>query len=72
MIFLAIHRVVFVEHVFFARVWNFVMPKITWCSVTFVSHEYSEDKEMVDEKRALIVACWSLEDMDKAELEEYL
>ena len=40
MIFLAIHRVVFVEHVFFARGWNFVMPKITWCSVTFVSHEY--------------------------------
>ena len=40
MIFLAIHRVVFVEHVFFVRGWNFVMPKITWCSVTFISHKY--------------------------------
>jgi hypothetical protein len=33
---------------------------------------YSEDEVMTDEKRALIVACWPLEDMDEVEFEEYM
>ena len=33
---------------------------------------YSEDEGITDEKHTLIVACWHLEDMDKAEFEEYL
>ena len=32
---------------------------------------YSGDEGMTDDKRALIVPCWPLEDMDKAEFEEY-
>jgi hypothetical protein len=32
----------------------------------------SEDEMMTDEKRALIVACWPLEDMDEVEFEEYM
>ena len=30
----------------------------------------SEDEVMKDEKQALIVACWRLEDMNEAEFEE--
>ena len=33
---------------------------------------YSEDKEMADEKRALVVACWPPAGMDEAEFEEYM
>jgi len=33
---------------------------------------YSEDGVMTDEKRALVVACWPLEDMDEVEFEEYM
>ena len=33
---------------------------------------YSEGKEMTDDKRALIVACWPPAGMDEAEFEEYM
>ena len=33
---------------------------------------YSEGKEMTDDKRALILPCCPLDDMDEAEFEEYL
>jgi len=33
---------------------------------------YSEDEGMTDDKRALIVACWPLEDIDEVEFEEYM
>ena len=33
---------------------------------------YSEDKEMADEKRTLVVACWPPAGMDEAEFEEYM
>ena len=33
---------------------------------------YLEDKEMADEKRALVVACWPPAGMDEAEFEEYM
>lgn len=33
---------------------------------------YSEDQLITDDKRALIFACWPLDDMDEVELEEYM
>jgi hypothetical protein len=39
-IFLSINGIVHVQSVSFARGSNYVMLKIMWCPVTFVSHEY--------------------------------
>ena len=33
---------------------------------------YSENEVMRNDKRALIMACWPLEDMDEVEFEEYM
>ena len=33
---------------------------------------YSENEVKMDDKRALIMACWPLEDMDEVEFEEYI